>query len=204
MKLNKARKVPKVDEEILLSMFERGKNDSNQQNELIMKLTKPESDKDSPYSTNHITIAESQKRMSDARLFNELQKKKLQEKRDVVQGELAEIGDYAKMFAEDERIEEAKAAELERLSAVYPEPMFGPEMNKIYSNKFITMSRPRPKPSVRKAPNTRKANPRPKPSVRRQPRNSKTPTPVTRKINPTVPTAPTMKPKPVPRGRRRS
>lgn len=147
--MEKAERKMKIAEPHLLSMYERGQdNYSHLTNDLPPCITgspsyssgypcvpgSPDSSPDfagsPPYNTSHITIAESEKARTNVRNWNE---------RAYIQ----------KMIADAER-----ADELERLHAVYPEPTFGKEMNKKYSNKFI-----RPKPSVRK---TAKLPPQPK------------------------------------------
>ena len=171
----------------------------------------------SPYFANG-TNAENNKRLSDARDFNELQrKKKLQKKRNMVQAELADLGSLQVMFAEDARANAklATPAELERLTAVYPERVYGKEAEKIWNEKFgYKPNAPkRPQPSVRKtkknAPRTNGPR-RPQPSIRKTngPRTNapRRPQPVTRKVTQAAPVAqaaPKMKSKPVPRGNRR-
>ena len=144
--MEKAERKKKIAEPHLLSMYERGQdNYSRLTNDLPPCISgSPPYSSDypcipgshegsSPYNTSHITIAESEKARTNVRNFNE---------RAFIQ----------KMIADAERDDE-----LERLHAVYPEPTFGKEMNKKYSNKFI-----RPKPSVRKTAKLPPSRPEPR------------------------------------------
>jgi hypothetical protein len=150
--MEKAERKMKIAEPHLLSMYERGQdNYSHLTNDLPPCITGSPSyssgypcitgSPPSPsFNTSNITIAESEKARTNCRNFNELQNEK------------AKLAYIQKMIADAER-----ADELERLHAVYPEPTFGKEMNKKYSNKFI-----RPKPSVRKTAKLPPSRPEPR------------------------------------------
>jgi hypothetical protein len=147
----------------------------------------------SPYRTNDITVAESEKRLHDARIFNELQRQNLQAKRNAVQGELADLGSLQVMFAQD-AYANAQAARQAELYPVYPEQVYGKEAEKIWNEKFVYKPNApkRPQPSVRKT----KKNPRPPPSVRKTNaprRNGPRPKPVNRKVKAPVPEVPVLK-----------
>lgn len=152
--LEKAERKMKIAEPHLLSMYERGQdNYSRLTNDLPPCITgspsyssgypcvpgspdlegSPDFAGSPPYNTSHITIAESEKARTNVINWNQ---------RAFIQ----------KMIADAER-----ADDLERLHAVYPEPTFGKEMNKKYSNKFI-----RPKPSVRKTAKLPPSRPEPR------------------------------------------
>ena len=171
---NKIRK-QSIEEPHLKEMYERGQ-DVNGQKELILELTQPQGEKKGspvnyPFNTSDIPLSVSNKMLSNGRNFNELRRKKYQEKRNAVQAELAEMGDYQKMFDEDDRAESERA----RLEAVYPPLVYGKEANNLFRQKFIE------KPVIR----------RPPPSVRRGPRTNaprRNPMPMTRKITQAVPT----------------
>jgi hypothetical protein len=175
--LNKIRK-QSIEEAHLKAMYERGQDqvtDANEQKKLIIELIKPESEKgspvkpSSPYISN-ITKEQSNKMMANARNFNELQRIKYQQRRNAVQAELAEMGDYQKMFDADE-MANAQAGREAELYPVYPPLVYGKEANNLFRSKFIdptferrsTPERRRPAPSVRRGPrpNAPRRNPRP-------------------------------------------
>ena len=117
------------------------------------------------YNTSHIKKEESNKIISDARIFNERQ---IKEKRDREEEELIK-----KMIEEDE----LKNAENERLMAVYPQLVYGKEANKLWNDKFGYKPTPRPKPKTRKTTKPTRSNPKPtrsnpKPKTR-NPKNGK-------------------------------
>jgi len=208
--LNKIRK-QSIEEPHLKAMYERGQKqdtNANEQKRLIMELIKPESEKGSPlyepsppYISN-ITKEQSNKMLANTINFNELQRIKYQQKRNAVQAELAEMGDYQKMFDADE-MANAQAGREAELYPVYPPLVYGKEANNLFRSKFIdptferrsTPERRRPAPSVRRGPrpNAPRRNPRP---MTRKVAAAAAPAPVLRKM----PTAP----KPQQSRRRRS
>jgi hypothetical protein len=198
--LNKIRK-QSIEEAHLKAMYERGQDqdtDANEQKKLIIELIKPESEKgspvkpSSPYDTSNITKEQSNKMLANARNFNELQRIQYQQKRNAVQAELAEMGDYQKMFDADE-MANAQAGREAELYPVYPPLVYGKEANNLFRSKFIDPTFER-----RSTPERR----RPAPSVRRGPRPNapkRNPRPVTRKVAapaaaPAAPAAPTVAP----------
>jgi len=206
--LNKIRK-QSIEEAHLKAMYERGQDqdtDANEQKKLIIELIKPESEKgspvkpSSPYISN-ITKEQSNKMMANVRNFNELQRIKYQQKRNAVQAELAEMGDYQKMFDADE-MANAQAGREAELYPVYPPLVYGKEANNLFRSKFIDPTFER-----RSTPERR----RPVPSVRRGPRPNaprRNPRPITRKVVP-APDVPVLRkmptaPKPQQSRRRRS
>jgi len=207
--LNKIRK-QSIEEAHLKAMYERGQDqdtDANEQKKLIIELIKPESEKgspvkpSSPYISN-ITKEQSNKMMANVRNFNELQRIKYQQKRNAVQAELAEMGDYQKMFDADE-MANAQAGREAELYPVYPPLVYGKEANNLFRSKFIdptferrsTPERRRPVPSVRRGPRPNAPRRNPKPIIRKV-APAPAPAPVLRKM----PTAP----KPQQSRRRRS
>ena len=180
--LNKIRK-QSIEEPHLKAMYERGQKqdtNANEQKRLIMELIKPESEKESPlydpsppYISN-ITKEQSNKMLANTINFNELQRIKYQQKRNAVQAELAEMGDYQKMFDADE-MANAQAGREAELYPVYPPLVYGKEANNLFRSKFIdptferrsTPERRRPAPSVRRGPRPNAPRRNPKPITRK-------------------------------------
>ena len=168
--LNKIRK-QSIEEEHLKSMYERGQDkdtDANEQKRLIIELIKPEGEKkgspDYTFNTSYIPLSDSNKMLSNARNFNELRRQKYQARRNAVQAELAEMGDYQKMFDADDRAT-AEAEREAELYPVYPPLVYGKEASNLFRSKFIETpsEKRRPAPSVRRGPrsNAPRRNPRP-------------------------------------------
>ena len=204
------------EEKHLRNMHKRGQEVTGEL-ELMMELKKEDSASPlynhSPYVASN-TEEEYNKRLSNSRKFNELKELELMRRfQEETVSPLPSPSDSPLYTFSDSPLR--TPSEYERLTAVYPEQVYGKEAEKIWNEKFgYKPNAPRrPQPSVRKtkknAPRTN-APRRPQPSVRKTnvPRTNapRRPQPVTRKVTqaaPVVQAAPKMKSKPVPRGNRR-